>query len=168
MPTVDPTIGPAAAGAAPPRLHAARQRRARRPRTQLGDPGFLDAQRLVDRQADDGVDVLGPTRLADHGQARAGAGLDAQHVQVDWEHRHATGPAGKTRRSWTPAVDTRENPVMQVKVSSQDCRRCDHVTPCIRPKPRAPRRTLTIRPQPPYQALQTARQREATEAFQAA
>jgi hypothetical protein len=32
---------------------------------------------------------------------------------------------------------------------------------------RYPRRTLTIRPQPQYQALQAARQREATEAFQA-
>jgi len=37
----------------------------------------------------------------------------------------------------------------------------------VRAKKRDPRRTLTIRPQPPYQALQTARQREATPAFQA-
>jgi len=36
----------------------------------------------------------------------------------------------------------------------------------MRSKKRDPRRTLTIRPQPPYQALQTARQREATPALQ--
>jgi hypothetical protein len=33
------------------------------------------------------------------------------------------------------------------------------------PKKRYPRRTLTIRPQPYYQALQAARQREATDTF---
>jgi transposase len=53
-----------------------------------------------------------------------------------------------------------------VKFSSKDCQRCDHVTQCIRSQKRYARRTLTIRPQPQYQALQTARQREATPAFQ--
>jgi transposase len=57
---------------------------------------------------------------------------------------------------------------MKVKFSSKDCRRCDPVTQCLRSKKRSPRRTRTIRPQPQYQALQTARQREATAAFQAA
>ncbi len=56
---------------------------------------------------------------------------------------------------------------MKVKFSTKDCRRCDEVTPCMRSKKRYPRRTLTIQPQPQYQALQTAWQREATEAFQA-
>jgi transposase len=55
---------------------------------------------------------------------------------------------------------------MKVEFSTKDCRRCDHLTPCIRSKKRYPRRTLTIRPQPQCQALQTARQRAATEVFQ--
>ena len=57
--------------------------------------------------------------------------------------------------------------VIKVKCSSKDCRRCDHLAPCVRSKKRDPRRPLTIRPQPPYQALQAARQREATDMFQA-
>jgi transposase len=137
------------------------------PRTPIVDTGFLDAELLIDSQAHYGVDLLGPTRLDYHWQARAGAGFDAQHVQIDGDHQHATCPAGQTSISWMPAIDNRENRVMKVKFSSQDCRRCDHVTPCIRSKKRSPRRTLTIRPQPQYQALQTARQREATKAFQA-
>lgn len=100
-------------------------------------------------------------------QLRAGAGFDAQHFQIDWDQQHATCPAGKTSISSTPAIDNRENPVIKVKFSTKDCRRCDQVTHCIRSKKRYPRRTLTIRPQPQYQALQTARQREATETFQA-
>jgi crotonobetainyl-CoA:carnitine CoA-transferase CaiB-like acyl-CoA transferase len=43
----------------------------------------------------------------------------------------------------------------------------DQIAQCIRTKKRDPRRTLTIRPQKQYQALQAARQREATDAFQA-
>jgi transposase len=131
------------------------------------DTGFLDADLLVDSQHDDGVDLRGPTRLDEHWQARAGAGFDAQHFQGDGDQHHATCPAGQTRISWTPAIANRENPVMKVKFASTDGRRCAHVTPCRRSQKRSPRRTLTIRPQPPYQALQTARPREATEAFQA-
>jgi transposase len=110
---------------------------------------------------------LGPTRLDYHWQAREGAGFDAQHVQIDWDQHQARCPAGKTSISWTPAVDNRGNAVIKVKFSSTDYRRCDHVAQCVRSQKRYPRRTLTIRPQPQYQALQAARQREATEAFQA-
>ena len=63
--------------------------------------------------------------------------------------------------------DTRGNPVIQVRFSTKDCRRCDHVTQCIRSHKRDPRRTLTIRPERQYQALQAARHREATDAFRA-
>jgi transposase len=86
---------------------------------------------------------------------------------IAWDQQHATCPAGKASISWTPAVDNRGNAVIKVKFSSKDCRRCDHVAQCVRSKKRYPRRTLTIRPQPQYQALQAARQREVTDAFQA-
>ncbi len=65
------------------------------------------------------------------------------------------------------SIFSRLSEVRKVKFSSKDCRRCDHLSQCIRSKKRYPRLTLTIRPQPQYQALQAARQREATEAFQA-
>ena len=163
---VETTSGPAADGAATPKIHEALEQRGLLPGTHIVDTGFLDAELLVESQAHYGVDLLGPTRLDDHWQARAGAGFDAQHSRIDWDQHHATCPAGKASLSWTPAVDNRENPVMPVTVATNDRRRCEYVTPCIRSKKRYARRTLTIRPQPPYQALQTARQREATEAFQ--
>jgi transposase len=94
------------------------------------DTGFLDADLLVDSRDDYGVDLLGPTRLDYHWQAREGAGFDAQHFQVDWDHHQASCPAGKTSISWTPAVDNRGNAVIKVKLSSKDCRRCDQVTRC--------------------------------------
>ena len=161
------TPGPTADGATTPPIHAALQQRGLLPSTHIVDTGFLDADLLVQSQDDYGVDLLGPTRLDYHWQAQAGAGFDAQHFQIDWDRQHATCPAGKTSISWTPAIDNRKNAVVKVKFSTKDCRRCDHVMQCIRSKKRYARRTLTIRPQPQYQALQAARQREATEAFQA-
>ena len=131
------------------------------------DAGFLDADLFVKSQDAYGVDLLGPTRLDYHGQARAGSGFDALYFPIDWAQQHASCPAGKTSISWTPAVDNRGHAVIKVKFSSKDCRRCDPLAQCMRSTKRYPRRTLTIRPQPQYQALQAARQREATEAFQA-
>jgi transposase len=164
---VETTIGPTADGAVTPRIHAALQQRGSLPGTHIVDTGFLAAELLVESQEHYGIDLLGPTRLDDHWQAREGAGFDAQHFQIDGDQQHATCPAGKASISWTPAMDNRDNPVLKMKFSTKDCRHCAKLAQCVRSKKRYPRRTLTIRPQPQYQALQTARQREATPAFHA-
>jgi transposase len=164
---IETTPGPASDGATTPTIHAALEQRGLLPGTHIVDTGFLDADLFVRSRDDYGVDLLGPTRLDYHWQAREGAGFDVQHFQIDWDRQHARCPTGKTSISWTPAADNRGNAVIKVKFSSTDCRRCDHVAQCIRSQKRYPRRTLTIRPQPQYQALQAARQREATEVFQA-
>ena len=49
--------------------------------------------------------LLGPTRLDYHWQARAGAGFDAQHFQINWDRRQATCPTVKTSLSWTPTIE---------------------------------------------------------------
>jgi hypothetical protein len=57
---VETTIGPAADGAATPRIHAALQQRGLLPGTHIMDTGFLDAQLLVKSPEHYGVDLLGP------------------------------------------------------------------------------------------------------------
>jgi transposase len=109
---------------------------------------------------------LGPTCLDDPWQARAGGGFDTQHFLIDWEQECTTCPAGKTSIGWTPAVDNRGNAVIKVKFATKDGQRGDRLAQCRRSKTRYPRRT-PIRPQPCYQALQVARQCEATAACQA-
>jgi transposase len=164
---IETAPGPTADGAATPKIHAALQQRGVLPGTHIVDTGFLDADLLVRSQERYGVDLLGPTRLDYHWQARQGAGFDAQHFQIDWDRQHAICPAGKASLSWTPAVDNRGNAVIKVKFSAKDCRPCPMLALCVRSQKRYPQRTVTIRPQPQYQALQAARRREATEAFQA-
>jgi transposase len=125
---IETTIGPAADGAATPKIHEALQQRGLLPGTHIVDTGFLDAGLLVESRDDYSVDLLGPTRLDYHWQAREGAGLDVQHFPIDWDQHQATCPAGKTSISWTPAIDNRKHAVIKVKFSSQDCRHCAHVS----------------------------------------
>lgn len=96
---------------------------------------------------------------------REGLGFDAQHFSIDWEHQRATCPEGETSLSWTPAVDKRTNHLIKIKFSSRDCRHCPSLAHCVRSKKHNPRRTITIRNQPDYLALQLAWQREGTPEF---
>ncbi len=116
-----------------------------------------------DRDARRAEDGRLPTTLA----ARAALALTIGHD--GWRSLAAIDhPDTPPWRREVPAVDHRGKAVIKVKFSSTDCRRGDHVAQCIRSEQRDPRRKLTMRPQPQYQALQAARQRESTEAFQAA
>lgn len=162
---IETTAGPVADGVATPMIHAALHERDLVPRIHIVDTGFLDAKLLVDSQNEYGVDLVGPTRADYHWQARAGEGFDAQHFHIDWEHTHATCPEGCTSISWTPAVDKRHNDVIKIKFSTKDCGGCPSRARCIRSRTQSPRRTLTVRPQAQFMALQAARAREVKGTF---
>jgi transposase len=165
---VETTPGPTADGEMTPVIHAALAERALLPAIHLVDTGFLDAALLVSSRADYQVDLVGPTRSDYHWQAREGTGFAVAQFQVDWEQQHATCPAGHTSISWTPAVDKRTNQVIKIKFSSRDCRPCPHRSQCTRSQVKRPRRTITVRADAEFHALQAARQREGTAAFAAA
>jgi len=164
---VETMTGPIADGDATPVIHANLARRDLLPQTHLVDTGYLDAELLVSSRRDYAVDLFGPTRPNVHWQARAGEGFDLQHFRVDWEKQRATCPEGRTSVSWTPAVDNRHTNVIKIKFSTKDCGGCPGRTRCVRSQNPQPRRTITVRPQAPYEALQAARQREGTAAFAA-
>ena len=88
-----------------PLIHAALQDRDLLPATHIVDTGFLDAQLLVTSRQDHDVDLLGPTRLDYHWQARERNGFAAEHFRIDWARREATCPEGHTSASWTPSTD---------------------------------------------------------------
>jgi len=164
---VETMTGPIADGNATPVIHENLARRDLLPQTHLVDTGYLDAELLVSSRHDYAVDLFGPTRANRHWQARAGEGFDIQHFRVDWEKEQATCPEGRTSVSWTPAVDNRHTNVIKIKFSTKDCGGCLSRTRCVRSENPQPRRTITVRPQAPYEALQAARQREGTTAFAA-
>lgn len=162
---VETASGPSADGEATPKIHAALQRRELLPGTHIVDTGFLDADLLVQSEAEYGVDLLGPTRADYRWQARAAEGFAAGDFQLDWHSRQATCPAGKTSLSWTDAIDDRTNQVIKIKFSSRDCRRCELLSKCVHSQKKYPRRTLTVRREAQYLALQAARQREESKTF---
>lgn len=158
---VETTAAPLADGDATPQIHEALRAKDLLPGQHLTDTGYLDAELLVASQRDYGVDLVGPTRSDYRWQARADAGFAASHFQVDWEAQRVTCPEGRRSIVWAPAVDRGHNEVIKVKFSTRDCRTCPSRDKCTQGK----QRTVTLRPQAQYEALQAARAREGTEAF---
>lgn len=68
---------------------------------------------------------------------------------------------GKASGSWRPSQDQHGNPILKVPFRTSDCRLCPQQGACTR----AAHRTLTVRPQAEWQALQAARSRQAPEEF---
>jgi transposase len=69
-----------------------------------------------------------------------------------------TGPAGHTSRRWTPAVDPRAQDAINITCARGDCRD----GPSRARWTRTARRTRTIRPRAPHEALLANRQRPPT------
>lgn len=164
---VETTPAPASDLAALPHIHEALQQHDLLPERHIVDTGYVDAEAVVKSQQDYEIDLFGPTRDDYRWQARESTGFAASQFVVDWQQERATCPAGKTSSSWTQAQDRRGSPVITIKFAVQDCGPCPHRQGCTHTQATSPRRTLTVRPQARYQALQAGRQRQATEEFKA-
>lgn len=151
-----------------PSIHAALAAQQLLPEKHVVDTGYVDAQELVRSREDYGIDLFGPTREDEPWQAKEGTGFEASQFAIDWQKESATCPAGQTSRSWSPVEDRRGNPVIKIKFAGQDCRPCPHRQHCTHTHSTSPRRVLTVRPEPEYQALHRARQRQATPEFKTA
>ncbi len=158
---VETTAATTADDAVTPTIHAALAERDLLPSIHLADTGFIDAELLVESDRQYAIDLLGPVRGDYHRQAREGQGFAAQDFSIDWQTEQATCPGGRQSLSWTPAIDKRTNRVIKIKFSMRDCKPCPHRAQCTTAK----RRTITIRPQDQYAALQAARVRQTTPEF---
>ncbi len=165
---VETTPAPQADDEAIPSIHEALAAHNLLPATHVVDTGYVDAQELVNSQQSWKVDLFGPTREDYHWQARDGTGFAAECFVVDWRKECAICPTGKVSSSWSPVEDRRGNPVIKIKFAVQDCRPCPQRQQCTHTQSTSPRRVLTVRPEREYQALQVARQRQATQEFKIA
>jgi transposase len=160
-----PTAAPLPDAAVTGAVHAGLRAADLLPGVHLVDTGYMDGGLIVASRAEHGVDLLGPV-LPDSGwQAHAGTGFGASAFAVDWPARRVTCPEGKTSASWTPAADRHGNAVVKVKFARDDCRPCPSRALCTRNPER--RRTVTLKPEAEYRALQAARERQGTPAFAA-
>ena len=149
---VETTSAPITDDAMTATIHAELARKGLLPDEHIVDTGYIDAQLLVESQHDYAIDLVGPARKNWHRQATEHTDYDCDHFPIDWENQNATCPQGHTSVSWLPAVDNRKNGVIKIKFSTIDCRACPARLLCT-PTTSPPRRTLTIRRQAHYLAL---------------
>ncbi len=151
---------PVADGAVTPEVHRTLEGKGLLPQTHIVDTGFLDAKLLESSWREYKVDLLGPTRPDYKWQKREATGYDASRFTVDWESKKATCPEGWASSSWEPSWDRYRNPLVRIKFSMKICKRCPKRELCAGAD--KVRRTLTLRPELQYKALQRAREREQT------
>ena len=148
-----------------PTIHHDLAQRDLLPGTHLLDSGYVDADLLVTAQTSHQVDVVGPPFGSYSRQRRAGQGYDLQAFVIDWDAQQAHCPQGQTSIRWTPGRDVSGDPVVRIRFHGPTCRACPVRQACTQAKD-APRQ-LTVRLQTHHEALQTARQRQATPEFTA-
>jgi transposase len=146
-------------------IHAALATHARLPQQHLVDCGYTDSETLVTSVRDYGVHIVGPVAADPSWQAREGTGYDQSAFTINWEAHTATCPHGKRSRKWQPDIDVAGQEVIQIRFANKDCQACPARSACTRAKTEP--RTITVRTQAYYEALQAARHAQTTAAFKA-
>lgn len=136
----------------------------RLPSQHIVDGGYTSADHYADSQSQHGVTLVGPTTPDVSWQAKTAGGFDHTHFRLDWQQQQATCPNDKTSHTWLPDPKPATNPTILIRFHPKDCADCPLRTRCTRAL--AGPRSLRIRPQPQYEALQTARQQQQTVDFQ--
>lgn len=111
------------------------------------DAGYVEAELLVSRQRDYGIELIGPVRPDPSWQANQPEAYDASQFSIDRETRTVTCPQGQSNTSWTPGSDPGNNPVITVNFGKKTCRECPTREHCTR-SPKYPR-SKTIAPARP-------------------
>jgi transposase len=133
------------------------------PTEHLVDAGYVTAQLLVDSQQR-GVTLLGPIMADPSWQAKQNKGYAAADFQIDWERKQVLCPRGKMNASWKERQADYGMEVVYVQFYRKDCAACPARSDCTTTQTQ--RRTITFNTQPYYDAMQAARQRQQTPAFQ--
>jgi transposase len=133
------------------------------PAEHLVDAGYVTATTLVGSAAR-AVDLVGPVIGDQSWQARQATGYAVAQFTIDWEARRATCPAGRTSAVWRETRDSAGHPAVDIHFGTATCRGCPARAQCAT---RQRGRSLLVRRQEEFEALQAARRRQATPEFRA-
>jgi transposase len=136
------------------------------PREHIVDAGYVSADHLVTSRSQHDIDLIAPAPTGPSWQAQAAQGFDSAHFQIDWDEQQATCPQGQRSVHWTPGTDHHTDNVVTIRFARTDCLACPTRQLCTHSASQP--RVLTVRARPLFEALQTARQREATPEFKTA
>ena len=138
-----------------PQIHQGLADKSLSPKQHLVDTGYMSAEMLVQSQQTYQVDLVGPPRGDYRWQAQAGEGFAAADFKLDWTAQQATCPQGHQSQSWVEREE-KGQPRVLIRFSQKDCRPCALRAKCTKTK----RRSIKLRADTHYEALQAARQRE--------
>ncbi len=144
-----------------PIVHRHLTQRGYRPREHLVDTGYMSAEHLVSVR-EHGIDLVGPVAVERSWQAQTAQGFDSTAFVIDWEACQARCPQGHHSQKWQRR-DTVHGSAIHFRFSRTDCRACPARAQCTQSATLP--RSLTIYPQPAFEALQAARQRQQTREF---
>lgn len=136
------------------------------PHEHIVDAGYVSADHLVTSRSQHDIDLIAPAPPGPSWQAQAAQGFDSAHFQIDWDEQQATCLQGQRSVQWMPGTDHHAYDVVTIRFARTDCLACPTRKLCTRSASQP--RVLTVRARPLFEALQTARQREATPEFKTA
>lgn len=145
-------------------VHAAVQQRALVPNEHLVDAGYTTAEQLIASRTMYGIDLIGKVADDTSWQHKAQHGYALADFTIDWEHRQAICPQGQRSHTWVMVKDRHAHVGVHIAFAKATCQHCPVKAHCTR-SPVEPR-TLMLRSEEQYTALQTARSRQTTPAFQ--
>lgn len=133
------------------------------PSQQLVDAGYVRGRNLVSSRQQHGIDLIGPVAADHQWQAKAGAGFDVSHFQIDWEEQIVTCPRGQPSVRWCQTETARGRTMIHIDFAAAACTPCPVRAQCTRAKSLP--RSLTLQPRVEHEAIQAARQRQQTADF---
>jgi len=133
------------------------------PREQIVDVGYVTSDHLWTSRTEHARDLRGPAMHDRSGQGQAGHGVAAAQCGIAGDAKDAIGPPGQRSVVWMERPARHGHPTVRLACSKPVCgagpRRADGTRAATTP------RTLRIRERAHPLALQTARVRQAPEAF---
>lgn len=133
------------------------------PTHHIVDAGYMDAHGIVAAATDYAVELVGPVLADTNWQARQNRGYAAADFTIDWANRVVCCPQGHTSSYWRAHHDHTGHDVVEVRWSWTICKRCPVLGECSQKQHGS--RTLKLRAEAEYRALQAARHRQTTPAF---
>jgi transposase len=160
---VQTTPAPLSDFALTPPIQASLAERQLLPKEHLLDMGYVTAEHLVNSQSQHQIDLVGPVAPDSSWQARSATSFSTADFSIDWQARHAWCPQGCQSVQWLPWKDRHGHEIVHIRFAARDCspclvrQRCTHAA-------KLPR-TLAVRSEHTFKALQRARQRQQTPGF---
>jgi len=145
------------------KVHASLAQKQLIPAEHLVDGGYTSALKLLVSREDYALELVGPVLPNSSWQARAGQGYGSNCFVIDWEAEIAVCPEGRMSTVWRDTRDKHQQERVHIQFAIKECAACSQRKKCTKSADKP--RTITLYPQPVYEVLQSARQRQETDEF---